>query len=38
MTLLQRLWTAPLLWIGVLVLLGYFAGAVLSAIYERCAR
>jgi membrane protein DedA with SNARE-associated domain len=38
MTVLQRLYTAPLLWIGVLVLLGYFAGAVLSAIYERCAR
>lgn len=27
--------TAPLLWIGVLVLLGYFAGAVVSAIHER---
>lgn len=35
MNMLQRLWTAPLLWIGVLVLLGFFAWAVLSAIYER---
>jgi len=38
MSLLQRLYTAPLLWIGVLVLLGFFAWAVLSAIYERHTR
>jgi hypothetical protein len=38
MNLLQRLWTAPLLWIGVLVLLGLFCWAVLSSIYERHQR
>lgn len=38
MSLLQRLMTAPLLWIGVLVLLACFACAVLSAIYERHQR
>lgn len=38
MNMPQRLYTAPLLWIGVLVLLGFFAYAVLSAIYERCAQ
>lgn len=38
MSLLQRLYTAPLLWIGVLVLLGYFACSVMWAIHERYTR
>ena len=38
MTVLQRLFTAPILWIGVLVLLVCFAGAVLMSIYERYNR
>lgn len=35
MTWLQRLWTAPLLWAGMALVLAYFVGAVINAIYER---
>lgn len=35
MTWLQRLWTAPLLYAGMTVVLVYFLCAVLLAIYER---
>lgn len=35
MSWLQRFSTLPILWAGMLVVLGYFAYAVLSAIFER---
>lgn len=35
MTWLQRLWTAPLMYLAMVVVLGYFAWAVISSIYER---
>jgi hypothetical protein len=34
----QILVTMPLLWAGMLVVLGYFACTVMWAIYERCKR
>lgn len=38
MTLLQRLLTLPLLYLAMAVVLGCFAGAVMSSIYERYTR
>lgn len=38
MNLLQRFGTMPLLWVGMLIVLGYFACTVMWAIYERCKR
>jgi hypothetical protein len=38
MTWLQRIWTAPLLYAGMTLVLVYFIGAVLRSIYERRQR
>lgn len=38
MSWLQRVSTLPILWAGMVVVLGYFAYAVLSSIFERHQR
>lgn len=38
MSWLQRVCTLPILWAGMVVVLGYFAYAVLSSIFERHQR